>query len=216
MNRFAQRLSCGLGGASAIALTHLHEGRPPTFVGMLRTASIAARGQPELLRVAVPRRPIQQPRGYAADEVIAHDAHPLQVRQVAQRRRYLTRQPVVPQPQVGQVRQPTQIGQHPTRQFVLCRYRCSRADRSPKLLGIGPLRSLSLRSSHVSSGSGVCGFASLAEFAPKSATFGVLGRFQPLPQARRGGWTGGQMAEFAYELCHTKRRVNADELARIT
>ena len=173
MNRFAQRLSCGLGGASAIALTHLHEGRPPTFVGMLRTASIAARGQPELLRIAVPRRPIQQPRGYAADEVIAHDAHPLQVRQVAQRRRYLTRQPVVPQPQVGQVRQPTQIGQHSTRQFVLCRYRCSRADRSPNLLGIGPLRSLSLRSSHVSSGSGVCGFASLAEFAPNSAIFGL-------------------------------------------
>ena len=25
-----------------------------------------------------------------------------------------------------------------------------------------------------------------------------------------------EMADFAYELCHTKRRVNADELARIT
>ena len=25
-----------------------------------------------------------------------------------------------------------------------------------------------------------------------------------------------KMAEFAYELCHTKRRINADELARIT
>ena len=25
-----------------------------------------------------------------------------------------------------------------------------------------------------------------------------------------------KMPEFAYELCHTKRRINADELARIT
>ena len=117
-----------------------HQHAPTASIVMLRSTVACARRQPEPLGVAVPRRPIQQPRGYAAGEVIAHDAHPS-----------------------------TQIGRHPTRQFVLCRYRCSRADRSPKLLGIGPLRSLSLRSNHVSSGSGVCGFASLADFAPKSA-----------------------------------------------
>ena len=30
------------------------------------------------------------------------------------------------------------------------------------------------------------------------------------------GRIGSKMAEFAYELCHTKRKVNADQLARIT
>ena len=46
-----------------------------------------AHRQLEFLSVAVPRRPIQQTRGYSAREVIAPDAHPLQVRQVLQRRR---------------------------------------------------------------------------------------------------------------------------------
>ena len=58
--------------------------------------------------------------------------------------------------------------------------------------------------------------SSLAEFAPKSAIFGDLGWIPGALQARDSRRTARQMAEFIGEVCHTKRRVNADELPRIT
>ena len=150
-----------------------HQHAPTASIVMLRSTIACARRQPEFLGVAVPSGPAQQFGGYAAREVIAPNAHPLQVRQVAQQRWYLPRQPVVPQPQVGKfVSRSRSAGTGPVNSLS-CRYRCSRLDRSPSSPGIGPLRSLSLRSSHVSSGSGVCGLASLADFAHNSASFGL-------------------------------------------
>ena len=64
-----------------------HQHAPTASIVMLPSTVACARRQPEFLGVAVPSEPAQQFGGYAAREVIAHDAHPLQVRQATQRRR---------------------------------------------------------------------------------------------------------------------------------
>ncbi len=56
----------------------------------------------------------------------------------------------------------------------------------------------------------------MADFGYKSAIFGGSAQ---VGSARPSGRPAGKLltaADFAYELCHTKRRVNADKLARIT
>ena len=56
----------------------------------------------------------------------------------------------------------------------------------------------------------------MADFTRKSAIFALQG---PLFQRVRAGASGRNIATvagFVYELCYTKRRVNADKLVRIT
>ena len=56
----------------------------------------------------------------------------------------------------------------------------------------------------------------MAEFCLDSAIFPALGRSCARPQARRRGTDRRQNGRVANEVCHTKRRTNTDEFARIT